>query len=101
MGMDIATSMGTPVIATGDGIVTSAAWEAEYGRLVCIDHGHGFTTMFGHLKEMHVKAGDRVRMGQTLGTVGVSGLATGPHLHYEVRIYGKPVNPALYLNRTS
>ncbi len=101
MGVDIATSMGTPVIAPGDGIVTSAAWEAEYGRLVCIDHGHGFTTMFGHLKEMNVKAGDRVRMGQTLGTVGVSGLATGPHLHYEVRIYGKPVNPVLYLNRTS
>jgi len=101
MGVDIATSMGTPVIAPADGIVTSAAWEAEYGRLICIDHGHGFTTAFGHLKEMRVKAGDKVRIGQTVGTVGVSGVSTGPHLHYEVRIYGKPVNPTLYLNRTS
>jgi len=101
LGVDIGASTGAPVMAPGDGIVISAAWEAEYGRLVCIDHGHGFTTMFGHLNEMHVKAGDKVRMGQTLGTVGTSGLATGPHLHYEVRIYGRPVNPALYLNRTS
>lgn len=101
MGLDIGASTGTPVIAPGDGIVTSAAWEAEYGRLVCIDHGHGFVTMFGHLKEIHVKAGDKIRMGQIIGTVGASGVATGPHLHYEVRIYGRPVNPTLYLNRTS
>jgi murein DD-endopeptidase MepM/ murein hydrolase activator NlpD len=101
MGLDIGASTGTPVIAPGDGIVTSAAWEAEYGRLVCIDHGHGFATMFGHLKEIHVKAGDKIRMGQIIGTVGTSGVATGPHLHYEVRIYGRPVNPTLYLNRTS
>lgn len=101
MGVDIGASTGTPVIAPGDGMITSAGWEAEYGRMVSIDHGHGFTTIFGHLKQMHVRTGDKVRMGQILGTVGTSGLTTGPHLHYEVRIYGRPVNPKLYLNRMS
>jgi len=101
MGVDIAAPIGTPVIAPADGVVTFAARESEYGLLVSIDHGYGYTTLFGHLSEVSVKPGERVRAGQTLGAVGISGAATGPHLHYEVRIKGRPVNPSMYLNRTS
>ena len=100
MGIDIAAPSGTPILAAVDGIVIIASREAEYGRLVCLDHGHGYTTMYGHLKDIHVKPGDRVQAGQILGTVGTSGNTTGPHLHYEVRIYGRPVNPFSYLTQT-
>jgi murein DD-endopeptidase MepM/ murein hydrolase activator NlpD len=100
MGVDICAPSGTPVMAPAEGIVIFAGWEAEYGRLVCLDHGHGFTTMFGHLKEIQVKAGGRIQAGQVLGTVGTSGNTTGPHLHYEVRIYGQPANPYSYLTKT-
>lgn len=100
MGIDIAAPSGTSIAAPADGVVLSAGREAEYGRLVCIDHGHGYTTMYGHLTDFYVKAGDRVRAGQILGTVGTSGNTTGPHLHYEVRMYGRPVNPFSYLTQT-
>ncbi len=100
MGVDICAPMGTPIQAPAEGVVTIAGREAEYGLLVCIDHGHGYTTMYGHLKAMQVKVGDRVQAGQVLGTVGTSGNTTGPHLHYEVRIYGQPVNPYSYLTKT-
>ncbi len=100
MGIDIAAASGTPIAAPADGVVLIAGKEAEYGRLVCIDHGHGYTTMYGHLTDFHVKAGDRVKAGQILGTVGTSGNTTGPHLHYEVRMYGRPVNPYSYLTQT-
>jgi murein DD-endopeptidase MepM/ murein hydrolase activator NlpD len=101
MGLDIGAPIGTPVIAPADGTVIFAGRESEYGRLISIDHGHGFTTRYGHLREMHVKTGERVRMGQTIGSVGTSGSSTGPHLHYEVRIQGKPTNPRLFLNRVA
>ncbi len=101
MGIDISAPTGTPVVAPADGIVLSAGREAEYGLRVCVDHGHGFTTMYGHLKEMQVKPGDRVKKGQVLGTVGTTGNTTGPHLHYEVRIHGRPANPFSYLTQTS
>jgi murein DD-endopeptidase MepM/ murein hydrolase activator NlpD len=100
MGIDIAAPTGTSIVAPADGWVLIAGREAEYGRLVCLDHGHGYTTMYGHLKDIHVKAGDRVKAGQILGTVGTSGNTTGPHLHYEVRMYGRPVNPFPYLTQT-
>jgi murein DD-endopeptidase MepM/ murein hydrolase activator NlpD len=100
MGIDIAAPTGTPIAATADGVVIIASREAEYGRLVCIDHGHGYTTMYGHLNDIHVKPGDRVHAGKILGTVGTSGYTTGPHLHYEVRMYGRPVNPFSYLTQT-
>jgi murein DD-endopeptidase MepM/ murein hydrolase activator NlpD len=100
MGIDIAAPPGTPIAAAADGVVLIAGREAAYGRLVCIDHGHGYTTMYGHLKDIQVKPGDRVHAGQTLGTVGISGNTTGPHLHYEVRIHGRPVNPFPYLTQT-
>jgi murein DD-endopeptidase MepM/ murein hydrolase activator NlpD len=100
MGIDIAAPTGTPIAATADGVVLIAGMESEYGRLVCVDHGHGYTTMYGHLKDIHVKPGDRVQAGKILGTVGTSGYTTGPHLHYEVRMYGRPVNPFSYLTQT-
>jgi len=100
-GIDISAPSGTPVVAAADGVVTFAGRESEYGRLVCIDHGHGFLTMYGHLKELNVQAGDKVGKGQVIGTVGLSGNSTGPHLHYEVRIHGNPVNPSRYLNQTT
>jgi murein DD-endopeptidase MepM/ murein hydrolase activator NlpD len=101
MGVDIGAPIGTPIIAPADGTVIFAGRESEYGRLISIDHGHGFTTRYGHLRAIYVKTGERVRMGQTIGSVGTSGSSTGPHLHYEVRIQGKPVNPRFYLNRVA
>lgn len=101
MGIDISAPIGTPIVAPADGIVLSAGREAEYGLLICVDHGHGFTTMYGHLKGIRVKPGDRVKTGEMLGTVGTTGNTTGPHLHYEVRIHGRPANPFSYLTQTS
>jgi murein DD-endopeptidase MepM/ murein hydrolase activator NlpD len=100
-GVDISAPSGTPVVAPADGVVNFAGRESEYGRLICLDHGHGYSTMFGHLKDLFVKNGDKVRKGQTIGTVGMSGNSTGPHLHYEVRIRGNTVNPARYLNQSA
>jgi len=97
-GVDISVPQGTPVLAPADGVVSFAGWESDYGRLVCIDHGNGFSTMHGHLKEIYVQPGDRVFKGQAFATVGISGNSTGPHLHYEVRIHGHRVNPTHYLN---
>ncbi len=100
-GVDISAPSGTPILAAADGVVTFAGQESEYGRLVCLDHGQGFTTMYGHLKELFVQTGDKILKGQHLGTVGVSGNSTGPHLHYEVRLHGNPIDPVRYLNQTS
>jgi murein DD-endopeptidase MepM/ murein hydrolase activator NlpD len=100
-GIDISAPSGTMVVAPADGVVNFAGRESEYGRLICLDHGHGYSTMFGHLKDLLVKTGDKVRKGQTIGTVGMSGNSTGPHLHYEVRIHGNPVNPVRYLNQSA
>ena len=97
-GIDISAPSGTMVLAPADGVVNFAGRESEYGRLICLDHGQGYATMFGHLQDLFVKTGEKVKKGQAIGTVGMSGNSTGPHLHYEVRIYGNPVNPARYLN---
>jgi len=101
MGVDIAAPLGSPIVAPADGVVISAGREAEYGRLVCLDHGHGYSTVFGHMKDIYVTVGRKVKEGEVIGTVGASGSTTGPHLHYEVRIHGRPVNPFQYLNRKS
>jgi len=97
-GIDISVPPGTPIVAPADGVVSFCGQESEYGLLICIDHGNGFSTAYGHLKELLVQTGDRVMSGQVVGTVGSSGNSTGPHLHYEVRIQGNPVNPFQYLN---
>ena len=74
-----------------------AGERAGYGRLVVVDHGYGVTTYYGHLSTFNVVAGEQLRRGDTIGNVGVSGRSTGPHVHYEVRINGAPVNPMRYL----
>jgi murein DD-endopeptidase MepM/ murein hydrolase activator NlpD len=100
-GLDISAPLGTPILAPADGFVTFSGHESFYGHLISLDHGHGFVTLYGHLKDMKVKLGEKVRKGQVIGTVGLTGKTTGSHLHYEVRILGQPVNPFRYLNETS
>jgi len=94
--VDIAAPEGTPVRAADSGVVTFAGWEAGYGRLIIIDHGDGLTTRYGHLSRILVQPGDRVERGQVIGSVGQTGRATGPHLHFEVRIGGEARNPLQY-----
>ncbi len=96
-GIDIATRTGTPVIAPADGIITFAGWEGTYGKTVLIDHGYGIVTRYAHLSEIYVNAGDRIKRWEAIGTVGDTGITTGPHLHYEIIINGAPVNPRDYL----
>ena len=97
-GIDIAAEMGTPIVATADGVVTLAGWNAGgYGNMVDIDHGSGVSTRYGHASAVVVTPGQRVRRGQIIAYVGSTGHSTGPHLHYEVRLSGQPVNPTSYL----
>jgi len=100
MGVDIASPVGTAILAPADGVVKFTGWGEQYGRCICIDHGHGFTSMFGHLKEFSVKAGAKVKKGQTIGKVGMTGQTNGPHLHYVIYFHGSPVNPARFLTQT-
>jgi murein DD-endopeptidase MepM/ murein hydrolase activator NlpD len=99
-GVDISSSYGTAVRATADGVVTGAEEHVGYGRLVVLDHGFGVTTFYGHLSAFNVIPGQHVNRGDVIGYVGVSGRSTGPHVHYEVRINGAPVNPMRYLRVT-
>jgi murein DD-endopeptidase MepM/ murein hydrolase activator NlpD len=100
-GVDISSQYGDSVRVSADGIVIEADERAGYGRLVVVDHGFGMTTYYGHLSSFNVLAGQQVRRGDTIGNVGVSGRSTGPHVHYEVRINGAPVNPMRYLRQAS
>jgi murein DD-endopeptidase MepM/ murein hydrolase activator NlpD len=97
-GVDIADALGTDVIATGDGLVIEAEPDAGYGRSILIDHGDGITTRYAHLSRIFVVVGEQVKQGEIIGAIGVSGRTTGPHLHYEVRIHGTPVNPGRFLH---
>jgi murein DD-endopeptidase MepM/ murein hydrolase activator NlpD len=99
-GIDIDAPYGTPVRAAADGDVAAATVEAGYGREITLDHGHGVTTLYGHLSGFAVVPGDHVVRGQVIGFVGQSGRSTGPHLHYEVRLRDVPVNPHKYLRAT-
>lgn len=96
-GVDISASYGTPVHAAADGVITFAEYSGGYGRLVIIDHGNGLSTRYGHLSRIDVVPGQEIRRGEVLGLSGASGRATSPHLHFEVRNGGTPVNPAPYL----
>jgi murein DD-endopeptidase MepM/ murein hydrolase activator NlpD len=100
MGLDIASPIGTAILAPADGVVRFTGWGQHYGRCIRLDHGHGFSTMYGHLKEFSVKAGARVKKGQTIGKVGLTGNTNGPHLHYVIYLHGRPVNPAPFLTQT-
>ncbi len=93
-GVDYAARTGTPIMAAGEGRVSFVGWQNGYGRTVIIDHGRGYTTLYGHLSRFgSYTSGQRVRQGSTIGFVGQSGLATGPHLHYEFRINGAHRDP--------
>lgn len=99
-GIDISSPYGTRVVAPADGVVRFADMINGYGRAVVLDHGQGITTLYGHLSGFGVSQGQLVHRGDTLGYVGQSGRSTGPHLHYEVRIFNTPVNPYKYLRFT-
>jgi len=100
-GLDIASHYGDEVRATADGDVEEVGQRAGYGRLVVIDHGFGVTTWYGHLSGFNVQSGMHVKAGDVIGYEGNSGRSTGPHVHYEVRIYNTPVNPWRYLRNVS
>jgi murein DD-endopeptidase MepM/ murein hydrolase activator NlpD len=99
-GIDIDAPWGTPVRAAGDGDVIGPSMGSGYGREVVLDHGHGLTTLYGHLSSIAVLPGQHVTRGQVIGYVGQTGRATGPHLHYEVRVHNVPVNPHKFLRTT-
>ena len=96
-GVDFAGPVGTALFATADGVVTHAGWGSGYGRLVKIQHEFGIETRSAHMNKIRVKVGQRVSRGDRIGDMGASGRVTGPHLHYEVRIGGKAVNPMTYI----
>lgn len=96
-GMDFGADYGTPIVAAGPGIVILADWYGGYGNAVIIDHGNGISTLYGHGSELLVQSGQAVTLGQPIATVGSTGLSTGPHLHFEVRQEGEPVDPRNYL----
>jgi len=99
-GIDIDAPIGTPIRAAADGDVTEASMNAGYGREIMLDHGHDVVTLYGHLSAIAVVVGQRVIRGQIIGYVGQTGRATGPHLHYEVRVHKVAVNPHKYLRTT-
>ena len=95
-GMDFSANPGTDVYATGDGTVVKMGWETGYGNTIIIDHGFGYRTWYAHLRDFRTKVGKRVVRGEVIGGVGSTGKSTGPHLHYEVHVKGKVVNPINY-----
>ncbi|MBP8130879.1 MAG: M23 family metallopeptidase [Candidatus Hydrogenedentes bacterium] len=96
-GIDIKAPFGAPVVATADGVVTLSGVQDGYGHIVVVDHGNGRATAYAHLSTRTVAVGDAVHKGDRVGQIGRTGRATTPHLHYEVRIEGKAVDPASYL----
>ncbi len=96
-GIDVTAPMGSPIEAPAAGVVIDAGWETGYGNTVRIDHGYGIVTKFAHASKLLVRRGQRVSRGQRIALVGNSGLATGPHLHYEVHVNGRPVDPLKYV----
>lgn len=96
-GLDIRARKGSPVLATAKGVVKFAGWESDYGNLVKISHGNGIETWYAHLQAFSVKVGEHVEREDVIGKVGSTGRSTGPHIHYEVRVNGKNVNPYKYI----
>ena len=99
-GIDLQAASGTPVQVSGDGVIESTGWSGRYGKLVVVDHGNGIETYYAHLSQMMVLPGQEVRRGEIIALSGGTGHVTGPHLHYEVRLSGTPVNPYRYLSKT-
>lgn len=95
-GIDFAAPIGTPIYATGDGVVEKAVMERGYGLHVIVDHGYNYSTLYGHMSKIMVRRGQRVKRGDVIGLVGNTGKSSGPHIHYEVRKDGTAVNPVNY-----
>jgi len=95
--VDISSAAGQPVRAPADGIIVKADWANGYGNVVYISHGYGLSTRYGHLAKFNARPGQKVKRGEVIGFVGSTGRSTGPHLHYEVRMNGNPVNPLEYI----
>jgi murein DD-endopeptidase MepM/ murein hydrolase activator NlpD len=100
-GLDFTANTGTPIRAAADGIVSSAEAVPAYGNMVKIDHGAGLETRYAHASKLLVKTGERVVKGQVVALVGSTGRSTGPHLHYEIRLHGNPLDPRQYLQKNS
>ncbi len=98
-GIDLTASTGTPIHVTADGTVESTSFSGRYGKLIVIDHGNGVETYYAHLSQFLVVPGQEVRRSEVIGLTGASGRVTGPHLHYEVRVAGTPVNPYKYMGK--
>ena len=96
-GIDVSAPMGAEIEAPASGIVTEVRWEEGYGNIITLDHGYGLVTRFAHCSKILVARGTRVKRGQKIALVGSTGLSTGPHLHYEVWVNGKPVDPMKYV----
>ena len=99
-GIDLAAPTGTPIYATADGTVERANWFSSYGNYIQIGHGNSIETRYAHLSRIAVNDGQQVRKGDLIGFVGSTGRSTGPHLHYEVRIDGRPVDPRPFMVET-
>jgi len=97
LGLDISALFGARVLAPADGVVIYAERKADYGNLIVVSHGNGLTTRYGHLSRFLVKVGQRVKRNEVIGLVGKTGRTTAPHLHYEVRLNDRAVNPRAYL----
>lgn len=95
-GVDIGAARGTPVRVPAAGTVSFVGWRGGYGRTIIIDHGHQVHTLYGHLSQLGVRRGQLVAQGTTIGSTGSTGRASGPHLHYEILVRGRPVNPRSY-----
>ena len=98
-GIDFSASVGTEIIATGDGVVSEAYKDGKgdgYGKYIVINHGYSYSSLYAHMSSVNVKQGQKIKRGQVIGYVGNSGKSTGPHIHYEVRKNGKPIDPVNY-----
>jgi murein DD-endopeptidase MepM/ murein hydrolase activator NlpD len=98
-GIDIGGPVGTPVRAPQDGVVSNAGWNGSYGLMLEIRHSLGWSTLYAHLSSVPVKVGEQVKKGQVIAYIGMTGLTTGPHLHYEIHLNGTPVDPSKYVGR--
>lgn len=96
-GIDIMSSSGSEVHSSGSGKVIRSGYDADFGNVITVDHGYGYRTTYAHMSELFVRAGEIVKKGQVIGRVGTTGKSTGPHLHFEIRLNGVPVNPIRYL----
>jgi murein DD-endopeptidase MepM/ murein hydrolase activator NlpD len=95
--VDISAPRGTPILASAKGTVTQAGWVAGLGNTVEIDHGYGYVTRYGHASKVLVRPGQKVTRGDIIANVGSTGISTSPHLHYEIHVGGRPVNPLNYI----